>query len=77
MATAKLIPPGASKPRVRLFVAYNDRNEEATRGTLSEIMDFIEDRDGDPDDFVFFRADEPIKVKFVKKLVLEEDDGNS
>lgn len=77
MATAKQqFLPGDKKPVAVKYIAACNHSDNYYEGSLQEILEAMEDNESDPDDYRFVR-DEPVKVKFVKKLVLEEDDGNS
>lgn len=58
------------------FIALNRHDNNYFKGSLDDIMSEMEDYDADPEDYEFHRADE-VQVKFVKKLTLGVDDGNS
>jgi hypothetical protein len=65
-----------SRPKPRQYVAFRDYSYGGTtayRGTLAEILEEMEGDESDPTDYQFYAANE-VKVKYVKKLTLAEEE---
>jgi hypothetical protein len=64
------------RPKPKEYVAFQDTSYGGTtayRGTLAEILEGLEADNNDPEDFQFYAANE-VKVKYVKKLTLAEEE---